>query len=75
MKSYEELRNELFEEVSKIEVSKLALGGIQNTLKDYAELLKTLSTLPLENIYESEESGFRMCCTVSIPKSEESEGK
>lgn len=64
MKSYEELRNELFEEVGKIEVSKLALGGIQNTLRDYAELLKTLSILPLKNIYESEESGFHMCCTV-----------
>lgn len=75
MKSYEELRNGLFEEVSKIEVSKLALSGIQNTLRDYAELLKTLSTLPLKNIYESEDSGLRMCCTVSIPKIKESEEK
>lgn len=75
MKSYEELRNELLEEVSKIDVSKLALSGIQNTLRDYAELLKTLSTLPLKNIYESEDSGLRMCCTVSIPKIKESEEK
>lgn len=51
MSSYKELKDSFLEEVAKIDVSKLGLsfGG----LKEYAELLKTISSLP-EDTYENE---------------------
>lgn len=51
MASYKELKDNFLEEVSKIDVSKLGLsfGG----LKEYAELLKTISSLP-EDTYENQ---------------------
>lgn len=46
MKTYKELKDNFFEEVGKIDVGKLFLGGFGNTLKEYAELLKTMSEIP-----------------------------
>lgn len=46
MKSYEELRKEFIEEVGKIDISKLSLGGFGNTYKDYAELLQAVYMIP-----------------------------
>lgn len=48
MATYKELKDNFLEEVAKIDVSKLSIGGFGNTYKDYAELLKTISELPEE---------------------------
>ena len=44
--SYKELKENFLNEVAKIDVSKLSLGGFGNTYRDYAELLKVISELP-----------------------------
>lgn len=75
MKTYEELRNEFFKEVAKIDITKLHLDGFHNTYKSYAELLYTLSNLPCKNCHETGEDGFFIECGASTPKIEESEGK
>ena len=51
MSTYKELKDNFLEEVAKINVSKLGLsfGG----LKEYAELLKAISSLP-EDTYENQ---------------------
>lgn len=46
--SYKDLKNNFLEEVAKIDVGKLSLGGFGNTYRDYAELLKAISELPEE---------------------------
>lgn len=48
MKTYKELVDELYEEVSKIDVSKLSLSAFGG-LKEYVELLKVMSSLPSES--------------------------
>lgn len=71
MKTYQELRDNFFEEVGKIDVSKLPLTSFGG-LKDYAELLKIMSELPKENTYEKYKEGLSMgfgCAPV--PKIEE----
>lgn len=44
MKTYKELKDALFEEVGKIDISQLGLG--YNGLLSYAELLEKISKLP-----------------------------
>lgn len=46
-KTYKELKDEFFEEVGKIDLSKLSIGF--GGLKDYAELLKIMAELPAES--------------------------
>lgn len=54
MKSYEELRKEFLEEVSKIDVSKLLLSPDSGrSLKDYAELLTAIADIPYRPEYLS----------------------
>ena len=50
MATYKELKDNFFEEVSKIDVSKLNLS-LTGGLKDYAELLKSMAEIP-EETYE-----------------------
>lgn len=73
MKTYKELVQELYEEVSKIDVSKLTLASFSGGLKDYVELLKAMSTLPPEGFGDK----LDMCCAqgfggFSVPKINES---
>lgn len=59
MSTYKELKDSFIEEVSKIDVSKLSLGGFGNTYKDYAELLKIIFELPEQSFMEKfKEMGF-----------------
>lgn len=46
MKTYKELKNDLFEEVSKIDISKLSLSSFGGGLKDYVELLIRMADMP-----------------------------
>lgn len=73
MKTYKELVRGLYEEVSKIDVSKLSLSSFGGGLKDYVELLKAISTLPSEGFGDK----LDICCTQGffgnpVPKIEES---
>ena len=52
MVTYKELKDSFLEEVSKIDISKLSLGGFANSYKDYAELLKSISELREESYFE-----------------------
>lgn len=45
MATYKELKDNFFDEVSKIDVSKLNLS-LSGGLKDYAELLKIMAEIP-----------------------------
>lgn len=68
MKTYKELRDELFEEVSKIDVTKLSLG--YGGLESYVDLLKKMSELPNESCcekYNGELMGFGF---TTVPKTE-----
>lgn len=56
MKTYKELRDELFEEVSKIDISKLSIGF--GGLSDYVDLLNKMSQLPDESLYEKCKNGL-----------------
>lgn len=74
LKTYKELKDNFYEEVGKIDVSKLTLDGIGNTYKDYAELLIKMAELE-RNHWIDELSGFNPNgFRVSTPKVE-SEGK
>lgn len=46
-KTYKELKDNFFEEVGNVDLSKLGLGF--GGLKDYAELLKIMAELPSES--------------------------
>ena len=71
MKTYQELRDNFFEEVGKIDVSKLSLASFGG-LKDYAELLKVMSELPKENTYEKYKEGLSLGFgSMPVPKIEE----
>ena len=72
MKTYKELVQGLYEEVSKIDVSKLNMTSFGGGLKDYVELLKAMSTLPPEGLGDK----LDMCYTQGfggfpVPKVEE----
>lgn len=49
--TYKELKDSFFEEVGKVDLSKLGLGF--NGLKDYAELLKVMAEIPEQTKEES----------------------
>lgn len=74
MKTYKQLVDELYEEVSKIDVSKLSLNSYSSGgLKEYVELLKSISSLPRESYGDK----LDMCCSLGfggalVPKYEES---
>ncbi len=71
MKTYQELKDNFFEEVGKIDVSKLYLSSFGG-LKDYAELLKVMSELPKENTYEKYKEGLSLGLGgMPVPKIEE----
>lgn len=72
MKTYKELVQGLYEEVSKIDVSKLLLSSFGGGLKDYVELLKAMSNLLKEGLGDNVD----MACMqgfggFSVPKIEE----
>ena len=70
MATYKELKDNFLEEVSKIDVSKLSLGGFENTYKDYAELLKSISELREESLFNKVgEMGFVI--KTEVPKKKE----
>ena len=70
MATYKDLKDNFLEEVSKIDVSKLSLGGFGNTYKDYAELLKSISELREDNFLEKiGEMGFGI--KPEVPKKDE----
>lgn len=46
MKTYKEIKDNFFEEVGKIDISKLSLGMFGGGLKEYAELLRVMADLP-----------------------------
>ena len=70
MATYKDLKDNFLEEVSKIDVSKLSLGGFGNTYKDYAELLKSISELREETFFDKiGEMGFGI--KTEAPKKEE----
>lgn len=64
MKTYKEIKDNFFEEVGKIDISKLSLG-VFGGLKEYAELLKVMSDLPDKGRDEWDMSNIQnMCCTL-----------
>ena len=69
MTTYKELKNNFLEEVAKIDVSKLSLGGFGNTYKDYAELLKSISELRDES-YLEKLNGMALGVNTEVPKKE-----
>lgn len=59
MKTYKELKTELFEEVAKIDVSKLTLEPYgQNSLMAYTSLLAEMSKLPSYDIDDNLSANF-----------------
>ncbi len=75
MKTYKELRDGFFEEVSKIDVSKLSLIGFGGSYKEYAELLKSMAEIPsMSREEEIKARGLDMCYGLNnakVPKIEE----
>jgi hypothetical protein len=76
LKTYKELRDGFFEEVSKIDVSKLSLMSFGGSYKEYAELLKSMAEIPLMSKEEEIKArGLDLCCcetrSFSTPKIEE----
>lgn len=75
MKTYKELRDGFFEEVSKIDVSKLSLMCYGGSYKEYAELLKSMAEIPsMSREEEIKARGLDMCCSLNnaqVPKIEE----
>lgn len=70
MKTYQELRDGLFEEVSKIDISKLSIGF--GGLESYTELLKKMSELPDESVFEKYKNGLSTGFgSMPVPKIEE----
>lgn len=63
MKTYKELKDNFFDEVGKIDISKLSLTPYGNNFKEYAELLKVMAEIPEESkgsmLYGLQNS----CCT------------
>ena len=74
MKTYKELRDNFFEEVSKIDVSKLGLMGYGGSLREYSELLKSMADIPsMSREEEIKAKGLDMCCCLNnseVPKIE-----
>lgn len=65
MKTYKEIKDNFFEEVAKIDVSKLPLGMFSGGLKEYAELLKIMADLPDKGKDEWDMSNiYNTCCTL-----------
>lgn len=65
MKTYKELKDNFFNEVGKIDVSKLSLGMFGGGLKEYAELLKTMAELPDKGKDEWFDPALQnMCCSL-----------
>lgn len=60
--TYKELKDRFFEEVGKVDLSKLGLtfGG----LKDYAELLKVMAEIPDETKEDSFKNGVGLASAV-----------
>lgn len=61
MKTYKELKENFFEEVGKVDLSKLNVGF--GGLKDYAELLRIMAEIPEEprdESYKSLINGFAL---------------
>lgn len=76
MKTYKELVNELYEEVSKIDVSKLSLASFGGGLKDYVELLKAMSSLPHADMSEIPGPAYSLGFGgFPVPKEESKEDK
>lgn len=75
MKTYQELRDNFFEEVGKIDVSKLSLAEFGYSYKAYAELLKSMADIPsMSREEEIKARGLDMCCCLNnatVPKIEE----
>lgn len=75
MKTYKELRDNFFEEVGKVDVSKLSLFGCGGSYKEYAELLKSMAEIPsMSKEEEIKDRGLDMCCCLNnaeVPKIDE----
>lgn len=75
MKTYKELRDNFFEEVGKIDVSKLGLMGYGGSLREYSELLKSMADIPsMSREEEIKVKGLDMCCCLNnaeVPKIDE----
>lgn len=76
MKTYKELRDNFFEEVGKIDVSKLGLASYGNSFKEYAELLKLMADIPSMSQEERLKAmGVDSCCcgfgSTAVPKIDE----
>lgn len=72
MKTYQELKDNFFEEVGKVDVSKLTLSTFSYSLTNYAELLKIMAEIPDKSYSER----YGACCCqgfegTEIPKIEE----
>lgn len=77
--TYKEIKDNFFEEVGKVDISKLGLtfGG----LRDFAELLKIMAEIPAEPREDSLKYAMQNACAISsgissfsVPRKEE-EGK
>lgn len=73
LKTYKELKDNFYEEVGKIDLSKLTLGGYANTYLQYAELLVKMAELESKTFWSSH-SCCRTILAENTPKVE-SEGK
>ena len=77
MKTYQELKNNFFDEVGKIDLSKLSLSNFGGGLREYAELLKVMAEIPEKTKDEMfKESVQNSCCSLgfggnSTPRIEE----
>lgn len=74
MTTYKELKDRFFDEVGRVDLSKLGLtfGG----LKEYAELLKIMAEIPDEPTEEKLKYGFanlNTAFTSSVPKIDDKE--
>jgi hypothetical protein len=68
MKTYKELRDELFEEVEKIDISQLGLGF--NGLSSYVDLLEKMSKLPNTSTEDLMKDAFiNNICSFAAPTS------
>lgn len=76
-KTYKELKDNFFEEVGKVDLSKLGLGF--GGLKDYAQLLQMMATIPEETTSEYNRSVLSNCCcdihSYDAPRKSEQEVK
>lgn len=73
MKTYKELKDNFYEEVGRIDLSQLSLGGYSNTYMQYAELLLKMAELE-DRIFLKSISGYREILPENTPKVE-SEGE